>query len=238
MVARRLAFVALLATCVCAGAASASDGGSGTYTATGSTYYFVFFNDGTTAWQYFYLVGPPGTRFVGGGTISEASPRCAVGEPEARPDEIECGPLAASLAPPQVHLGFAATLAAPVACGSPFQLYVSSTGAAPFTRVGDAVFAGSCAATRLHALTPPAIQGTAVVGHTLRATPPVWSATPGRVSYRWQRCSKQACSSIRGARKLSLALTRPDRGRAVRLAATATLGGATVASRSGKLVVR
>lgn len=221
MLARRLAFVALLATCVCAGAASASDGGSGTYTATGSTYYFVFFNDGTTAWQYFYLVGPPGTRFVGGGTISEASPRCAVGEPEARPDEIECGPLTA-----------------PVACGSPFQLYVSSTGAAPFTRVGDAVFAGGCAATRLHALTPPAIQGTAVVGHTLRATPPVWSATPGRVSYRWQRCSKQACSSIRGARTLSLALTRPDRGRAVRLVATATLGGATVASRSGKLVVR
>jgi hypothetical protein len=228
----------LVALAVFAGVATASDGGSGTYTATGSTYYFVFFNGGTTAWQYFYVVGPPGTRFAGGGTISEASPRCAVGEPDGRPDEIECGPLPASLATPQVHFGFGATLASPAPCGSSFQLYVSATGALPFTRVGDAVFAGSCAATRLHAVTPPAIQGFASVGHTLSATPPGWSATPSHVSYVWQRCLKQACSGIRGATKLRLVLTKRDRGHAVRLVATAALDGVTAVSRSGKLAVR
>ena len=194
----------LAAFAVFAGTALASDGGSGTYTATGSTYDFVFFNSGTSAWQYFYVVAPPGTRFIGGGTISEASPRCAVGEPEGRPDEIECGPLPASVAPSQVHFGFAATLAAPAPCGSPFQLYVSSTGAAPFTRAGDAVFTGSCAVTRLHALTPPAIQGIPSAGRVLTAAPPVWSAVPARVSYLWQRCAQQACSAIRGGTKLRL----------------------------------
>ena len=170
--------------------------------------------------------------------ISEASPRCAVGEPDGRPDEIECGPLPASLAPSQVRFGFAATLVAPAPCGSHFQLYVSSSGAAPFTRAGDAVSTGSCAVTRLHALSPPAIQGIPSAGHTLSAVPPVWSAAPVRVSYLWQRCAKQACSAIRGATKLRLRLTALDRGHAVRLVATAALDGATAVSRSGKLFVR
>ena len=169
------------AIAVFAGTALASDGGSGTYTATGSTYDFVFFNSGTAAWQYFYVVAPPGARFLGGGTISEASPRCAVGEPDGRPGQIECGPLPPSLAPSHVHFGFAATLGAPAPCGSPFQLYVS---------------------------------------------------------YLSQRCSKQACSAIRGATKLRLRLTARDRARAVRLVATAGLDGTTAVSRSGKISVR
>ena len=222
---------------VAAGVAGASDGGSATYTVTGARYDFVLFNSGTSPWQYFFLVGPAGTTFVGGGTISEASPRCAVGEPAGHPDEIECGPLSASLAPPLVHLGFSATLASPVPCGSPFQLYVSATGVAPFTRASDAVFTGNCAATRLHALTPPTISGLPVVGRTLVANPPVWSAAPTRASYQWQRCTKTRCSLIRGATTLRLRLTRRDRGRAVRVVATARLGSTTVTSRSGRVPV-
>lgn len=228
----------LAALAVFAGVATASDGGSGTYTATGTTYYFVFFNGGTTAWQYFYVVAPPGTRFVGGGTISEASPRCAVGEPDGRPDEIECGPLPASLAPSQVHFGFGATLAAPAACGSPFQLYVSSTGVPPFTRADDVAFSGSCAATPPHAITPPTISGTPVVGRTLKAIPPLWSTAPTLVAYRWQRCNRTSCAAIGRATSLRLKLTSRERGREVRIVATATVDGATVVSRSGRLAVR
>jgi hypothetical protein len=238
---RRIAGVALVACVVFAAAASsafASDGGSGSYTVAGLTYDFTFLNSGTTTWQYFYVVGPPGTTFVGGGTISEASPHCGVGEPDGRPDEIECGPLPTSLAPPSVHFGFTATVAAPVPCGAPFGLYVSSTGIAPFTRADDIVPSGTCTATAPHAIRPPTIAGFAVVGRTLSATAPVWSATPSRVSYAWQRCTKTACSAIRGAKSLRLKLTSRDRGRWVRLVATATLSGTRVTSTSGKLLVR
>jgi hypothetical protein len=223
---------------VAASSAAASDGGSGTYTVAGLTYDFTFLNSGTATWQYFYVVGPPGTTFVGGGTISEASPHCGVREPDGRPDEIECGPLPTSLAPPSVHFGFTATIAAPVPCGAPFQLYVSSTGIAPFTRADDLAPSGSCTATAPHAIRPPTIAGFAVVGRTLTATPPVWSASPTRVSYAWQRCTKTTCSAIRGAKSLRLKLTSSDRGRSVRLVATATVSGTSVTSSSGKLLVR
>jgi len=229
--------LALVASVALAGAAAASDGGSGTYTVRAKTYDFVFLNTGSAAWQYFYVVGPRGTAFVGGGTISESSPRCAVGEPDGSADEIECGPLGANLAPPLVHLGFTATVAAPVPCGAPFQLYVSSTGVAPFTRADDLVFTGSCAATAPHALAPPTISGTPVVGHTLTARAAAWSSPPSRVSYGWQRCKRTTCSAIRGATRLRLKLTKPDAGRTVRVVATATVDGATVISRSGKVAV-
>jgi hypothetical protein len=236
---RLVAAVASLSACVAlAGAAAASDGGSGTYTVSERTYDFTFLNSGTATWQYFYVVGPPGTTFVGGGTISEASPHCGVGEPDGRPDEIECGPLPASLAPPGVHFGFTATVAAPVACGAPFQLWVSSTGVAPFTRADDIPPAGSCTATTPHAVRPPTISGFAVVGRTLKATPPVWSTPPTHVSYRWQRCVRSTCSAIRGATSLRLKLTSLDRGRSVRIVATATVAGRALISSSGKLAVR
>ena len=239
MTRRLVAAVAALSACIAlTGAAAASDGGSGTYSVSGLTYDFTFLNSGTAAWQYFYVVGPPGTTFVGGGTISEASPHCGVREPDGRPDEIECGPLPTSLAPPSVHFGFTATVAAPVPCGAPFQLYVSSTGTPPFTRADDIAPSGSCTATAPHAIRPPTIAGFAVVGRTLTATPPVWSASPTRVSYRWQRCTKTACSAIGGATSLRLKLTTRDRQRWVRIVATAAIGGVSVTSRSGRLAVR
>jgi len=238
---RRIAGVALVACALFAATASsapASDGGTGTYSVSGLTYDFTFLNSGTATWQYFYVLGPPGTTFVGGGTISEASPHCGVGEPDGRPDEIECGPLPTSLAPPAVHFGFTATVASPVACGATFGLFVSSTGVAPFTRAADIGPAGSCAATPARVVRAPTISGFAVVGRTLTAVPPVWSATPTRVSYVWQRCAKRSCSKIRGARSLRLKLTARDRDRSVRIVATAVVDGRTLVSRSGKLAVR
>ena len=227
--------------CACCGTApagTASDGGSGTYTPSGRTYTFVLFNGGTTTWQYFYLVGPSGTSFVGGGTVSEASPRCAVGQPDGGAEEIECGPLPASLAPPNVHFAVVATLAAPVACGAPFQLYVSSTGVPPFTRAADVPDTESCPRVPPHAVRRPTIRGTPVVGHTLGATPAVWSAPPTHASYRWQRCTTKSCTWIRGATRLTLTLDRSDLGRSVRIVATATVDDVTVTSRSARVAVR
>jgi len=215
-----------------AAVAVAAVGGSGTYTVRGATYDFALFNSGTAAWQYFSLVGPAGTRFVGGETATESTPRCIVGPPE----EIQCGPLSANLAPPLAHLGFTATLASPVSCGAPFAFFVSSTDASSFTRVGDLTFAGTCTTT-LRAETPPVIRGAPVVGRTLLAIPPRWSATPTRVTYRWERCAKNRCSGIAGATTLRLKLARSDRGHAVRIVATATLDGATATSRSPSLAV-
>lgn len=233
---------ALLAACVAAAApalapgVTASDGGSGTYTVSGNTYAFVFFNSGTAPWQYFYLVGPSGTRFIGGDTSTEATPRCIVGLPDPGVDKIECGPLSASFAPPLAHLGFTATLAAPVTCGSVFQLYVSSTGDT-FTRGSDVTFAGNCDPAPPHAITPPTISGKPYVGRTLVATPAVWSAEPTRVVYSWQLCTRTTCTTIKRAATLRLKLTRADRGRSVRIVATATIGDASFVSRSGKLAV-
>ena len=230
-----VAFIAAAAVAL-ASVGAASDGGSGTYTVIGRTYYFAFFNSGTAPWQYFYLVGPPGTTIVGGGTITEATPRCVVGLPDGRADEIECGPLSANLAAPHAQLGFAATLVEPVACGSAFQLYVSSTGET-FTRGNDVTFAGSCDSTPPHAITPPTISGKPIVGRTLVARPAVWSAEPSRVVYLWQLCTKTSCRAIKGATKLRLKLTQVDRGRSVRVVATASIGGASVTARSGKIAV-
>jgi hypothetical protein len=81
---------------------------------------------------------------VAGETAAETSARPFVGQPNGLPNEIECGPLAMSVAPAGLHLTFVATTTAPVACGAPFQLDVSSTGIQPFTRVDDVTYAGSC----------------------------------------------------------------------------------------------
>lgn len=244
MTGRGIARVVLVVACVAlvhggtAPAAAASDGGSGRYTATGSSYYLVLFNSGTTAWRFFTLVGPSGARFVGGGSTTEVNASCVVGQADGRPDELTCGPLPSSFAAPLVHFSFIATLQAPVACGAPFELYVSATGTPPFTRVGEVTYSGSCAATLPHALMPPTIEGTPLVGNRLRATPPLWSASPDRVAYQWQRCTRRSCSAIRGATKLALRLGRRDRGHTVRIVATARVDGETVTSRSPKMAIR
>jgi hypothetical protein len=230
----RTAVVAACLALVLVGAAAAADGGSGTYTASQRTYYFTLFNSGTTPWQYFVLVGPAGASFIGGTTAVENSAHCVPGQPDGVANEIECGPLNAVVS---AHLGFVATLAAPIACGAPFQLAVSSNSAASFTRVGDATLSGSCAAAPPEAITPPAIRGTPTVGRTLTATPPTWSATPARVAYQWQLCTKTGCASITSATKLSLKLTKGVAGHTVRIVATATFDSRQVESVSKRIAV-
>jgi hypothetical protein len=193
------------------------------------------FDSGTTIWQYFVLTGPAGASFVGGTTGIENSAHCVPGQPDGVANEIECGPLTLAAG---AHLGFVATLAAPVTCGAPFRLDVSSNAAASFSRVGDLTLSGSCTPATPEATTPPAIHGTPTVGRTLTATAPTWSAAPTRVTYRWQVCAKARCVAIDGATKLSLKLTRRFAGHTVRIVATAAFDSRTVESASKKIAVR
>lgn len=232
------AVVCAAAAGVSAGSALGGDGGSGTYLSTGTTYYLDLVNTGTVAWQSFYLVAPAGTTIIGGTSSGEASARCIVGQPDGRPNEIECGPLPLSAAPIHAHLGLVVTVAAPVACGAQFQLAVSSTSTMPYTNAPNVTEAAPCAVSSPRALSLPLLQGTAVGGHTVTASPPAWSSAPTRVSYRWQRCAANACAQIAGATRLRLTLTRQDAGHSVRLVATAVVDGTTLTSTSKKLAVR
>jgi hypothetical protein len=168
---------------VAAGTARAGDGGSATYTTRGTAYDFDLTNTGTTRWLSFMLVGPVSTVFIGGSVGTEATVQCSI----APPAQITCAPTAVAVGG---QLGFTAFLQAAVPCGSPFQFWVSSTGAAPYTRAGDAVFAGSCAPPRLDRAVTVRRRGSVVT-----LVPPVWSVTPVRVAYRWQRCTP-ACATI------------------------------------------
>ena len=223
---------------VCVTAAAAADGGSGTYTSTGRTYDFNLFNSGTTAWQYFILIGASGTRFVGGTTGNEGSARCVVGQPDGQTNEIECGPVSPSVIPPTGHIAFVATLSAFPECGASFQLYVSSTGTPPFSRVGDATFSESCVAVPPGAVTSPSLHGAPTVGRSLTATAPTWSTTPTRVTYQWQLCTTTGCVPIKGATRLTLKLTKRMAGHSVRIASIATFDGRTVESVSKRIAVR
>jgi hypothetical protein len=234
----RVAVVAVCLAFVWVGTAAAGDGGSGTYTSTGRTYDFNLFNGGTTAWQYFILVGTSGTRFVGGTTGNEGSARCAVGQPDAQANEIECGPVSASVIPPSGHIGFVATLSAFPDCGAVFQLYVSSTGTPPFSRVGDATFSGSCVAVPPGLVTPPSLHGVPTVGRTLTASAPTWNATPTRVTYQWQLCTQTGCDPIKSATRLTLKLTKHMAGHTVRIASIATFASRTVETVSKRIAVR
>ena len=219
--------------------ALAADGGSGTYTVSAGSYDFDLVNRGTTPWQAFTLTAPTGTAFVGGATAGEITVRCVPGQPDGLPTEILCGPLSATGLVPGAHVLFVATLTAPVACGAPFGLAVSSTGSAPFTGVGDAVAAGGCAApARPAALRPPAIRGRAVVGARVTVVAPSWSAVPARVTYRWQLCGAGGtCRTIAGATAATLLLGPGAAGRSLRLVATASFGGTTVTSVSRPVAV-
>jgi hypothetical protein len=235
-----MARFALAAACLAlfpVGFASA-DGGSGTYTSAASTYYFNLFNGGPAAWQYFVVVGSPDTRFVGGGTTNESSARCVPEQPDGLANEMECGPMSATVLPPNAHLGFVAILSAAPACGASFQLYASSTGTLPFSRVGDAAFAGSCTATEPRATSPARLRGVPVVGRTLTATAPTWSVEPTRAAFQWQLCSAKGCAPIAGATRLTLRLTTRMARRSVRIATVATFDGRTVQSFSKRITVR
>jgi hypothetical protein len=129
------------------------------------------------------LVGPAGTMFVGGSVGTEATVQCSVGAAAS----MVCGPTSVAAGG---QLGFTAFLASAVPCGSPFQFWVSSTGATPYTRVGDAMFAGSC--------TPPRLVRAVSVrrrGAVVTLVPPVWTTAPVRVVDQWQRCTPR-CSAI------------------------------------------
>lgn len=231
----RIALAAACLALVSVGIAAAADGGSGTYTASGRTYYFTLFNSGTTPWQYFVLVGPAGARFIGGATAAESTPHCVVGQPDGVANEMECGPLTVAA---NVHIAFVATLSDSGACGAPFQLDVSSTGVAPFTRVGDATLSGSCAAVAPQAVTAPTLHGAPTVGRTLIATAPTWNATPTLVTYQWQLCTRAGCAPIKGATRLTLKLTKREAGHTVRIVATATFDSRKVTSVSKRIAVR
>jgi hypothetical protein len=237
----RVAVAAACSALVCAAGAAgaaAADGGSATYTSTGSAYDFNLFNGGTTAWQYFIVIGTAGTRFVGGTTGNESSARCVAGQPDGQANEIECGPMSAGVIPPNGHLGFVATLSAYPECGAAFQIYTSSTGTQPFTRVGDATFSGSCTAGPPGASRPPSLRGVPAVGRTLIATPPTWSAKPTSVAYQWQLCTATACAPLEGAIRLTLKLAKRAAGHTVRIAAIATFDGRTVESFSKRIAIR
>jgi hypothetical protein len=139
--------------------------------------------------------------------------------------------------PPSGHIAFVATLSGSPDCGAPFQLYVSSAGAS-FSRVGDATFAGSCAATPPRLLARPTLRGAPVVGRTLIASAATWSATPTRLTYRRQLCTKTLCAPIKGATRLTLKLTKRTAGHAVRIAAIATFAGGMVESDSKRIGIR
>lgn len=222
----------------CAGTAAAGDGGSGTFIVSGQTYDFNLLNTGTTAWQYFELVGPAGTTFVGGATIGEITARCLVGQPDGGANEIECGPLSAAGLAPATRVAFIGTVSTTPSCGATFQLAVSSTGIPPYTPAGDAVSASGCAAVPPAATRPPVIRGTPVVGGHLAATAPTWNATPTQVGYQWQLCTTARCLPIKGQTSLALTLTANDAKHTVRIVATATFGADTLTSSSKKIAVR
>jgi hypothetical protein len=235
--------LAVLAACTASSAlasravATPTDAGSSVYTVTGTSYDFILLNSGQAPWQYFSVVGPPGTTFVGGATVGEITAHCVAGQPDGVPNEIQCGPLSANGAAPGVRLVFVATVSSPAPCGTVFGIGASSTGSPPVSIVADATSTGACSAAPPVALHPPTLRGTPVVGHRIVAIPPVWSASPTSVTYAWQRCVGQRCQTISGATRPSLRLTGLDAGRAVRFSVTAEIGGGAVRSTSSALEI-
>jgi hypothetical protein len=234
----KAALICVAAALVCAGTASAGDGGSGTYIVTGQTYDFNLLNTGTTAWQYFELVGPSGTTFVGGATIGEITARCLAGQPDGGANEIECGPISSAGLAPGTRIGFVATMSATPTCGAPFQLEVSSTGTLPYTPAATATFAGSCTAVVPAVVSPPALRGTPAAGDRLTAIPPAWNTTPTQVTYQWQLCTATHCLPLENRTSLALSLTAAEAGHTVRIVATATFDLGKLTSSSKRLRVR
>ncbi len=203
------------------------------------SYAFDLLNTGTTPWQYFSLVAPSGAIFIGGATVGEITARCTPGQPDGEANEIACGPLSGTGIAPNTRVVFVGTLTVAPACGSPFQLAVSSTGVPPYTPAGNATYTGSCVAGPLPTVVrPPAVHGTQVSGDRLVATPPTWNAAPTRVAYQWQSCTLSGCRPMAGQRTLALRLSPRDAGHTVRIVATATFGTFVLTSASKRIAVR
>jgi hypothetical protein len=88
------------------------------------------------------------------------------------------------------------------------------------------------------AVSAPAVPSSGVVGATIRAKAPRWSATPSRLTYQWQLCTVSRCTAIEGATKLTLKLAPAYAGRSVRVVATAKIAGKTATTTSRKIAVR
>jgi hypothetical protein len=76
-------------------------------------------------------------------------------------------------------------------------------------------------------VTPPAIQGDAVVGSTLTADPGTWSDPAATLTLAWVRCDATAttCAPIDGATGTTYTVTQDDLGSTLELAVTATNAG-------------
>ena len=151
MSVRAATVAAVAALGVLAGAATASarpvaDGGGGSYSVSGTSFDFVLDNSGTTSWQDFVLVGPPGAVFLGAATQGEITAPCSAGQPDGTANELECGPLSTTGLAPGTRVLVVAAMASSAACGQTFQLEVSSTGSQPYTGAGGVSLSGSCAA--------------------------------------------------------------------------------------------
>jgi hypothetical protein len=88
---------------------------------------------------------------------------------------------------------------------------------------------------------PPALSGTAAVGHTLASSAGSWNGAPTAFSFQWQRCSSTgtACANIAGATGSTYTLTAADGGETVRSTVSATnVNGASpyAASAAGAVV--
>jgi hypothetical protein len=130
--------------------AAVGDGGSGSYGAVGSSFAFDLSNSGSTTWDSFELTAPAGAAFLGGATAGEISASCTL-----LPDgssSISC-PLTVA---PGTRVLFIATLTSASACGQPFELGVSSNGAAADAPVAQVGLAGACGAAPTPAVSCPA----------------------------------------------------------------------------------
>jgi GH25 family lysozyme M1 (1,4-beta-N-acetylmuramidase) len=112
--------------------------------------------------------------------------------------------------------------------GHALKLAVTATGkagsATAVSPASVAVGSGGSAATRLAALAPPQVSGSAVAGQTLSAAVGTWSGSPTSFALQWRRCDGfgSACVAVNGATGSSYALTPTDIGATISLLVTAT----------------
>ena len=79
---------------------------------------------------------------------------------------------------------------------------------------------------------PPTVDGTAAVGHTLTGQPGTWTGAT-TFTYEWQRCSAQGTDCVStGDADTSYTVSEPDAGRGLRLAETASNSGGTATAYS------
>jgi hypothetical protein len=88
---------------------------------------------------------------------------------------------------------------------------------------------------------PPAVSGTAAVGHTLTSSAGSWNGAPTAFSFQWQRCSSTGtgCIDIPGATSSTYTLTAADGGASVRATVSATNvnGASSYAASAADVVV-